>query len=129
MHVSNIIQISTPLAPKAIGPYSQAVMCGGFLFISGIIPINPQTGELLKDTIESETALVLDNLKAIVEAAGMTLGHVLKTTVYLRDLGLFGRFNEVYGRYFSDRPPARETMQVSGLPKDASIEISAICGK
>jgi 2-iminobutanoate/2-iminopropanoate deaminase len=121
--------ISTPNAPKAIGPYAQAVSYGNLLFVSGMIPIDPKTGELLTGDFEAEVTLVLENLKAVVEANGMSLKNVLKVSAFLKDLGLFGKFNEIYGRYFGDVLPARETVQVAGLPRDASIEISVICGR
>jgi 2-iminobutanoate/2-iminopropanoate deaminase len=121
--------ISTPNAPKAIGPYAQAVRYGDLLFVSGMIPIDPKTGELLTGNFEAEVTLVLENLKAVVEASGMSLKNVLKASVFLEDLGLFAKFNEIYGRYFGDILPARETIQVARLPKDASIEISVICGR
>ena len=121
--------ISTPSAPKAIGPYAQAVRYGDMLFVSGMIPIDPKTGELLTGDFEAEVTLVLENLKAVVEAGAMSLKNVLKVSVFLKDLGLFGKFNEIYGRYLGDVLPARETIQVAKLPRDVSIEISAICGK
>jgi len=121
--------ISTGGAPKAIGPYAQAVSYGDLLFVSGMIPIDPKTGELLTGDFEAEVTLVLENLEAIVEAAGMSLKNVLKVSVFMKDLGLFGTFNEIYARYFGDVLPARETIQVARLPRDASIEISVICGK
>ncbi|HUH66349.1 MAG TPA: RidA family protein [Syntrophales bacterium] len=121
--------INTPRAPKAIGPYAQAVSYGDLLFVSGMIPIDPKTGELLTGDFEAEVTLVLENLEAVVEAAGMSLKNVLKASVFLKDLALFGTFNEIYARYFGDVLPARETIQVARLPRDASIEISVICGK
>jgi 2-iminobutanoate/2-iminopropanoate deaminase len=121
--------ISTPNAPAAIGPYAQAVNYGNLLFVSGMIAIDSKTGELLVADFEAEVTLVLENLKAVVEAGGMSLKNVLKVSVFLKDLGLFGKFNEIYGRYLGDVLPARETIQVAKLPRDASIEISAICGK
>ena len=121
--------ISTPNAPKAIGPYAQAVSYGNLLFVSGMIPIDSKTGELLTGDFEAEVTLVLENLKAVVEAGAMSLKNVLKVSVFLKDLGLFGKFNEIYGRYFGDVLPARETIQVVKLPRDASIEISVICGR
>jgi len=121
--------ISTPRAPKAIGPYAQAVRCGDWLFVSGMIPIRPDTGELLTGDFEAEVTLVLENIRAVVEAAGMRLDNVLKATVFIKDLGQFGTFNDIYARYFGDILPARETVQVARLPRDASIEISVICGK
>jgi 2-iminobutanoate/2-iminopropanoate deaminase len=121
--------ISTPNAPKAIGPYAQAVSYGNLLFVSGMIPIDPKTGELLTGDFEAEVTLVLENLKAVVEASGMSLKNVLKVSAFLKDLSLFGKFNEIYGRYLGDVLPARETIQVAKLPRDASIEISVICGR
>jgi 2-iminobutanoate/2-iminopropanoate deaminase len=120
--------ISTPNAPKAIGPYAQAVRYGDLLFVSGMIPIDPKNGELLTGNFEAEVTLVLENLKAVVEASGMSLDNVLKASVFLKDLTLFGKFNEIYAKYFSDILPARETVQAAQLPRDASIEISVICG-
>jgi len=120
--------INTPDAPKAIGPYSQAVRFGDILFVSGTLGMNPKTGEFTGAGIEAQTVQVLENLKAIVEAAGMSLQNVLKTTVFLRDMNDFAAFNEIYSRYFAEAPPARETVQVAKLPRDAAIEISVICG-
>jgi len=121
--------INTPGAPKAIGPYSQAVRHGDLLFVSGMIALDPKTGEMAGTGIEAQAILVLENLKAVVEAAGMGLKNVLKSTVFLKDMNDFAKFNEIYGRYFPDAPPARETVQVAKLPRDAAIEISVICGK
>lgn len=121
--------ISTPHAPKAIGPYAQAVQYGDLLFVSGMIPIDPKTGELVTGDFEAEVIRVIENIKAVVEASGMSLKNVLKSNVFLKDLGNFGKFNEIYGRYFGDILPARETVQAAQLPRDASIEISVICGK
>ena len=121
--------ISTPNAPTAIGPYAQAVSYGNLLFVSGMIPIDPKTGELLTGNFEAEVTLVLENLKAVLEAGGMGMKNVLKASVFLKEIALFGKFNEIYGRYFGDVLPARETIQVAKLPRDASLEISVICGK
>lgn len=121
--------ISTPNAPKAIGPYAQAVQCGNLMFVSGMIPLDPRTGELTTENFEAEVVRVIENIKAIVEAGGMSLKNVLKSTVFLKDLALFGTFNEIYGRYFGDILPARETVQAARLPRDVSIEMSVICGK
>jgi len=121
--------ISTSRAPKAIGPYAQAVRYGDLLFVSGMIAIIPETGELLSGDFEAEATQVLENIRAIIEEAGMSLENVLKATVFMKDLGQFGKFNEIYGRYFGEILPARETVQVARLPRDASIEISVICGK
>ena len=120
--------INTPDAPKAIGPYSQAVRCGDLLFVSGMIALDPKTGEFAGPDIEAQAIRVLDNLKAVIEAAGMSLQNVLKSTVFLKDMNDFAKFNEIYGRYFAEAPPARETVQVARLPRDAAIEISVICG-
>lgn len=121
--------ISTPNAPKAIGPYAQAVQYGDLMFVSGMIPLDPETGELVTGTFEAEVVRVIENIKAIVEAGGMCLKNVLKSTVFLKDLGNFGTFNEIYRRYFGDILPARETIQAAKLPRDVSIEMSVICGK
>lgn len=119
--------ILTASAPAPIGPYSQAVQAGNFLFISGQIPIDPSTGDLIQGTIEEETDRVMKNLKAILAAAGLTFDHVVSSTIYLRDMNDFAIVNGVYGNYFtSATPPARATVQVSGLPKNVNIEISAV---
>jgi len=121
--------IATDKAPAAIGPYSQAVVCGGLLFVSGQIAIDPKTGNFIQGDIEKQTEQVLKNLNAIIEAAGLTLRDVLKCSCFLADMNDFARFNAVYTIYFGDNPPARETLEVSRLPKDARVEISAICGR
>ncbi len=118
--------IAPDKAPSAIGPYSQAVRIGDLLFTSGQIPLDPKTGEFLTGEIEEETELTLNNLKAILEEAGLSLDHVVKTTVYLADLGHFARMNQVYERMFGNNKPARATVQVAALPKDSKIEIDAI---
>jgi 2-iminobutanoate/2-iminopropanoate deaminase len=115
--------ISTPLAPAAIGPYSQAVRSGNLLFLSGQIPLDPETGHVVEGDAAVQTARVLQNLSAILEAAGSSLGQVLKATVYLRDMADFAMMNEVYARFFGDCPPARATVAVSGLPRNVSVEI------
>lgn len=117
--------IRTDKAPAAIGPYEQGIQVGGFLFTSGQIALDPKTGEFLKGEIEEETERVLKNLDAILEAAGMTRAHVIKTTVYLADLGHFPRMNKVYENFFGENKPARSTVQVAALPKGAKIEIDA----
>lgn len=122
-----IIEISQ--APAPIGPYNQAVMAGGFLFISGQIPLNPATGELVSDTIKAETKQVMENLKAILQEAGLDFTHVVKTTIFLTDMHQFSEVNEVYGTYFTNAFPARETVQVSALPKFVRVEISMIACK
>ena len=121
--------ISTEKAPAAIGPYSQAVRYDNLLFLSGQIPLDPRSGEIVEGNIEVQTRKVLDNLKAILEAGGMELQHVLKCTCFLKNMEDFPAFNSVYSEYFSDILPARETVEVSRLPKDVLVEISAICGK
>lgn len=118
--------ISTPHAPAAIGPYSQAVRSGNLLFLSGQIPLDPATGQLIPGDITAQTERVLKNLAAILEAAGSGLGKVLKTTVYLKDLAEFGRMNDVYGKFFGEEPPARATVEVARLPRDAAIEIDLV---
>ncbi|MCK6695898.1 MAG: RidA family protein [Thermoanaerobaculia bacterium] len=119
--------INTPNAPQPIGPYNQSVAFNGMLFVSGQIAIDPATGELVLDSIEAETHRVLQNLRAILEAAGSGLEKVLKATVFVKDMNQFGRINAVYGEYFKPEfAPARETVQVSELPKFVNIEISVV---
>ncbi|UCG20219.1 MAG: RidA family protein [Deltaproteobacteria bacterium] len=121
--------IATEKAPKAVGPYSQAIRFANLVFISGQIPLDPKSGEIVGGDIEVQAKQVLENLKAIVEASGMGLKNVLKCTCFLQDIEDFARFNSVYATYFADVLPARETVEVSRLPKDVLVEISAICGK
>jgi 2-iminobutanoate/2-iminopropanoate deaminase len=121
--------IATASAPKALGPYSQAVQLGNLLFVSGQVPIDPGNGELVAGGIEAQTRQVMENLKAVVEAAGLTLSDALKATCFLRDMGEFAKFNAVYAGYFGDAPPARETVEVARLPRDVSVEVSLICGR
>ncbi len=118
--------IATEEAPQAIGPYSQAVVSSGLAYLSGQIPLDPATGQIVEGDIAAQTARVLENLKGVLAACGSSLDQVLKTTVYLKDLGEFGRMNEVYARYFPAAPPARSTVEVARLPRDARIEIDAI---
>jgi 2-iminobutanoate/2-iminopropanoate deaminase len=118
--------VSTPDAPRAIGPYSQAVRTGNLVFISGQIPIDPETSALVDGGIDAQTHRVIQNIRAICEAAGGDLTRVVKTTIYLTDLGLFQSVNAVYASYFTDCPPARATVQVSALPLGALIEIDAV---
>jgi 2-iminobutanoate/2-iminopropanoate deaminase len=120
--------ISTSKAPAAIGPYSQAIRWGQVLFVSGQIPIDPATGQIVAGDIETQTERVLKNLAAILEAAGSSLSQVLKTTVYLKDLEEFARMNEVYARFFGEQPPARATVQVARLFRDVRVQIEAIAG-
>lgn len=121
--------INTTKAPKAIGPYSQAVLVGNMLFISGQIQINPETNELFEGNIEEKTDLVLRNLKNIIEEAGFTISDVAKVTIYLKDMSNFTKVNEVYSGFFGEHRPARAVVEVSNLPKNVDIEIEAICVK
>ena len=121
-------KISTDKAPQAIGPYSQAIQLGSLLFVSGQIPIDPKTGNLVQGDIEAQTRQVMENLKAIVAAAGMTLADALKATCFLKNMGDFAKFNGIYAGYFGDTPPARETVEVARLPRDVLVEVSLICG-
>ncbi len=123
--------IETENAPRAIGPYSQAVIAGGFVFASGQIPLNPQTGEFVEGGVAEQTEQVMRNLSAVLEAAGTSFEQVVKTTVFLADMKDFAAMNEVYGRYFNERPPARATVQAAGLPRGALVEIEliALAGK
>lgn len=118
--------ISTDNAPKAIGPYSQAVAWNGLVYLSGQIPLDPATGQLVEGGVAEQTVRVLDNLKAVLEASGSDLAHVLKTTVFLKDMGEFGAMNEIYGRYFSENPPARATVEAARLPRDVRVEIECV---
>jgi len=119
-------QIQTTQAPSAIGPYSQAIRIGEFLYTSGQIALNPENMEMMNGGIEEETEWVLKNLEAILKADGISLAHVIKTTVYLTDLGEFARVNQVYEKFFGETKPARACVQVAALPKGAKVEIDAI---
>ena len=121
--------ISTDRAPAAVGPYSQAVRYGNLLFVSGQIPLDPESGEIVGEDVKAQTGKVLENLKGVIEASGMELNQVLKCSCFLRNMEDFADFNSVYNDYFADILPARETVEVSKLPKDVLVEISAICGK
>jgi len=121
--------INTPNAPAPIGPYNQAVLTGNLLFISGQVALKPGTGELANADIIEETHQVMQNLKAVLTEAGMDFSHVVKTTIFLSDMNLFGQVNEIYGKYFSSDFPARETVAVKGLPKSVNVEISMIAAK
>ena len=123
-HMKKII--STNEAPGAIGPYSQAVRTGNFLFCSGQIPLDPKSGQIISGDITAQTRRVLENIAAVLRAEGLTFDNIVKTTIFLTDLGDFQTVNEVYGSYFKQSPPARSTVQVSALPKGAKIEIEAI---
>jgi len=118
--------IFTEKAPKPIGPYSQGVFAPPFLFISGQIPIDPTTGQLIEGDFKTKVRRVLENLKSIVEAAGGKLSNVVKVNVYLRDINKFNEFNSVYSEYFPENPPARSVIEVSNLPRNVDIEIEAI---
>ena len=119
-------RIQTNRAPQAIGPYSQAVKANGFVFVSGQIPIDPKTGQFIAGGIAEQTEQVLKNLAALLEAAGSGLDCVMKTTVFMADMEDFAVMNEIYGRFFTDEPPARATVQAARLPRDARVEIEAI---
>lgn len=121
--------ITTREAPAAIGPYSQAVRFGNMLFLSGQIPIDPKTGQLNTGAVENQTRQVLENLKAVLDANGMSMADVVSTSVFLKDLNDFAGMNAVYGTFFKDNPPARATVQVGRLPRDVLVEISAIAAK
>ena len=116
--------INTAKAPAPIGPYNQAIEAGNFVFLSGQIAINPSTNELVLDNIPAETTQVMENIKAVLTQAGIDFSHVVKTTIFLKDMQSFAQVNEVYGSYFTDKFPARETVAVVGLPKNVNVEIS-----
>lgn len=118
--------VLTPKAPKPIGPYSQAVKAGNLVYISGQIALDAHTGQLVQGSIVDETHKVMHNMREVLAAAGSDLEHVVKCTIYVRDMNHFGTINAVYGSYFSQNPPARETVEVSRLPKDANVEISCV---
>ena len=118
--------IATDRGPKAIGPYSQAIRANGFVFVSGQIPLDPATQQLVAGDVQAQTERVLENLKGIVEAAGSSLDRVVRATVFLADMNEFAAMNEVYGRYFRSQPPARSTVQVARLPRDVRVEIDVI---
>lgn len=118
--------IATANAPKALGPYSQAVVSNGFAFLSGQIPIDPATGNVVESDIALQTKRVLENLKAVLEACGCGLGDVVKTTVYLTDMREFARMNEVFATYFPQNPPSRATVEVARLPRDVRVEIECV---
>jgi 2-iminobutanoate/2-iminopropanoate deaminase len=118
--------INSVLAPQAIGPYSQAIRTGDLIFVSGQIPLDPQTGELVAGDIGAQTERVLQNVQAILESAGSAMAHIVKTTVFLADIADFAAMNEVYGRFFPNDPPARSAFQVAALPKGARVEIEVV---
>ena len=121
--------VLTDKAPAPIGPYSQAVSIGDFLFLSGQIPLDPKTGELVDGDIEAATSRVLENIRAVLEAEGLGFRHVVKTTVFMKDLSLFPRMNAVYATAFAQDPPARSTVQAAALPKGVSVEIEVIASR
>lgn len=118
--------VKTDHAPAALGAYSQAIKAGGFVFVSGQVPIDPATGQFVDGGIAEQTERVLKNVAAVLEAAGSSLDHVVKTTVFLADMNEFSAMNEVYGRFFTEAPPARATVQAARLPRDARVEIEAV---
>ncbi len=122
-------EIFTPNAPEPIGPYNQAILTGNTLYISGQIPIDPSTNQLVEGSITDHTHLVMKNLKNILDEAGMDFSNVVKTSIFIKNMDDFGSINEAYGSYFEREPPARETVEVSRLPKDVDVEISCIAVK
>lgn len=118
--------ISTDLAPKAIGPYSQAVQMGNFLFCSGQIPIDPKTGEVFTGDIKTQTEMVMKNIEGVLRAADMNFGHIVKTTIFITNMNDFAAVNEVYAKAFTSEPPARSTVAVAGLPKGVNVEIEVL---
>jgi 2-iminobutanoate/2-iminopropanoate deaminase len=118
--------ISTGKAPQAIGPYSQAVVYGGLAYLSGQIPVDPGSNKVIEGGISAQTQRVLENIKAVLEASGSSIDSVLKTTVFLKDMGDFTAMNQTYERYFANNPPARSTVQAAKLPRDVSVEIDVI---
>lgn len=118
--------VFTEKAPAPIGPYSQAVWAGDLLFLSGQIAINPESGNLEIANLENETRLVMSNIGAILEKEGLNFGHIIKSSIFLKDMNNFAEINEIYGSYFPENPPARETVEVARLPKDVNVEISII---
>lgn len=118
--------VSTTDAPGAVGPYSQAVRVGQMVFTAGQIPLDPKSGQIISDDVAEQTTRVLDNLTAVLKAENLTFDHIVKTTVFMTDLGQFAQMNEVYAKYFTSQPPARSTVQVTALPKGARVEIECI---
>ena len=121
--------INTNNAPAPIGPYSQAIAAGNFVFVSGQIPMDPSTGDIVSENVKAETKQVMENIKAILSEAGLGFDHIVKTSIFLTDMQTFAQVNEVYGSYFTSQFPARETIQVSALPKNVNVEISVIAVK
>lgn len=124
--MSDLHRVHTDHAPAAIGPYSQAIVVDGWVFCSGQIPLDPGTGELLKGTVAEQTELVLANLRSVLEAAGSSMNHVVKTTVFLSDMHTFAEMNEVYARHFGEHRPARAAVQAGALPKFCDVEIECV---
>ncbi len=120
------VQISTPNAPKAIGPYSQGMRVGGMLYLSGQIPLDPATGNIVGETIEDQTTRVMQNISGILNSQGLTMANIVKSTVFLTNLAEFGGMNEVYAKHFGPDFPARSTIQVAALPRGASVEIEVV---
>ena len=118
--------ISTPDAPAAVGPYSQAVRAGSTIYCAGQIPLDPKSGQIVSGGIDAQTRRVMENITAVLKAEGLTFDNIVKTTIFLMDLGDFQTVNEIYGSYFKSQPPARSTVQVAGLPKGARVEIEVI---
>jgi 2-iminobutanoate/2-iminopropanoate deaminase len=121
--------INTNNAPAPIGPYSQAIAAGNLVFVSGQIPLDPSTGEIISGDVKAETKQVMENVKAILVEAGLGFNNIVKTTIFLTDMQTFAQVNEIYGTYFTDQFPARETVQVAALPKNVNVEISVIAVK
>lgn len=121
--------INTPQAPAPIGPYSQAVLSGNILYMSGQIALDADSGELINENITEETHQVMKNIDAVLTKAGMDFSHVVKCSIFIKDMGQFATINEAYGQYFKENPPARETVEVARLPKDVNVEISCIAVK
>ncbi|MCB0699147.1 MAG: RidA family protein [Chitinophagales bacterium] len=121
--------IRTDNAPAPIGPYNQAIQYGDMLFVSGQIAIDPETGDLIQGDIQEETHMVMKNLKAVLNEAGMDFSNIIKSSIFIMDMGQFAQINEAYAQYFDADPPARETVQVAGLPKGVNVEISVVAGK
>ena len=121
--------INTNNAPAPIGPYSQAISAGNFVFVSGQIPMDPSTGDIVSENVKAETKQVMENIKAILSEAGLGFDHIIKTSIFLTDMQTFAQVNEVYGSYFTNQFPARETIQVSALPKNVNVEISVTAVK
>lgn len=121
--------IFTPEAPSPIGPYSQAVLAGNTLYVSGNIALDPETGALINENITEETHAVMKNMEAILRGSGFSFSNVVKCTIFIKDMGQFSTINEAYGQYFKNNPPARETVEVSKLPKNVNVEISCIAVK